>query len=94
MSDIIENETCGAVTCATAGLGGVAGLSSLIYYSATVIQPKLEKTKEINKVESDVIAAAVCLSGVALIVVIGIMAGACIGGSPNYFYEAAKKNER
>ncbi|MDF1646664.1 MAG: hypothetical protein P1U61_06780 [Legionellaceae bacterium] len=90
MPGIIENEGCGSVTCVTAALGGAVGLSSLIYYSVTVIQPKIAKTRGMNKTESDLIAAIFCLSGVALVVGVSVAAGACIGGSTNYFYEAAK----
>ncbi len=80
MSDILENS--GNFIC--------VGLGLLIYYSITFIQPELEKTKGISEVESDVIAAAICLSAVALISMASVAAGACIGGTPNYFYESAK----
>lgn len=83
-------ERYGHVACAGAAFSGLMGISVLIYYSAALIQLELEKTEGINETQSNYLAAGICLSGVGFIVAVSLAAGACIGDTPNYFYEAAR----
>lgn len=88
MSDTCEN--AGPLVVGGAVAGALTGMSLLIYYGVTLIQPEFEKIKGINDKGADGITAAICIAGMAAACAGGMIAGACAGGITTCFYEAAK----